>query len=63
MADYVTKDTLTLISRRYVHTYNLSDRKKSEIHAAAHIAAQCGNFRNFPPLRKFFVKLIYSKTL
>ena len=24
---------------------------------------QCGNFRNFPPLRNFFVKLIYSITL
>ena len=28
-----------------------------------HYSAQCGNFGNFPPLQKFFVKLIYSITL
>ena len=25
--------------------------------------AQCGNFRNFPPLQNCFVKLIYGTTL
>ena len=43
--------------------YQCEGRLYNTVWKLQKFSTQCGNFRNFPPLQKFFVKLIYSFTL